>query len=239
MGKILNIETSTRVCSVALAFDGKVEVMQESMVKNSHARHITVFAEEVIYRAGITFHELDAIAISKGPGSYTGLRIGVSTAKGFCYSLDKPLVAVGTLQALAYGMVQKLKSSGENPEEFLFVPMIDARRMEVYSAVFDSRFHEIRKVKAEIINENSFAGFFQQGKKLVFAGDGASKCREVLSGVSDKALFPEGLAASAAHMAPLSEKKWQKQQFEDVAYFEPFYLKDFVAGIPRVKGLRD
>ncbi len=239
MGKILNIETSTRVCSVALAVDGKVVAIQESTVENSHARHITLFAEQVMFQAGINFKDLDAVAISKGPGSYTGLRIGVSTAKGFCYSLDKPLIAVDTLQALAYGMVQKLKNTGENPEGFLFVPMIDARRMEVYSAVYDSRLNEVREVKAEVIDKNSFTGFFQKDKKLVFAGDGAMKCKEVLSSASVKAVFPEELAASSAYMAPLSEKKWQQQQFENTAYFEPFYLKDFIAGIPRVKGLRD
>ncbi len=239
MGKILNIETSTRICSVALSVDGKVTALQESAVENSHAKQITLFAEQVMYQAGMNFKDLDAVAVSKGPGSYTGLRIGVSTAKGFCYSLDKPLIAVGTLQALAYGMVQKLKSTGENPDDFLFVPMIDARRMEVYSAVYDSQLNEVRAVKAEVIDENSFADFFRKDKKLVFAGDGASKCREVLSAVSGKAVFPEGPAASAAFMAPLSEKKWQRNQFEDVAYFEAFYLRDFIAGIPRVKGLRD
>ncbi len=238
MGKILNIETSTRVCSVALSVEGDVVARQESAVENSHARHITLFAEQVMYQAGINFKDLDAVAVSKGPGSYTGLRIGVSTAKGFCYSLDKPLIAVDTLQALAWGMKYQLEKKGQNPDDFLFVPMIDARRMEVYTAVFDSRLHEIRKVKAEIIDENAFAGFFKQDKKLIFAGDGAMKCKEVLSSASEKAVFPEEMPASAVYMAPLAEKKWQQRQFEDTAYFEPFYLKDFVAGIPRVKGLR-
>ena len=239
MGKILNIETSTRVCSVALAFDGEVAVMQESVVENSHARHITVFAEEVIYRAGITFKELDAIAVSKGPGSYTGLRIGVSTAKGFCYSLDKPLISVGTLRSLANGMIAKFKNEGKNPDDYLFCPMIDARRMEVYSAVYDSSLNEVRKIEAEVIDEKSFGDLFEKGKRLVFMGDGAQKCKDILSEASGNAVFPQEFLASAAYMAPLAEKKLQQNDFEDTAYFEPFYLKDFIAGIPRVKGLRD
>jgi len=238
LGKILNIETSTRICSVALAIDGQVAAMQESSVENSHARHITVFAEEVMYLAGMNFKDLDAVAVSKGPGSYTGLRIGVSTAKGFCYSLDKPLISVGTLRSLANGMIEKMKSEGKDPNEYLFCPMIDARRMEVYTAVYDSTLHELLPVKAEVIDEGSFAEFFQGEKPLVFIGDGAPKCKDILATVSGKALFPGDFPASAAYMARLSEEKFRQGQFEDTAYFEPFYLKDFVAGIPRVKGLR-
>jgi tRNA threonylcarbamoyladenosine biosynthesis protein TsaB len=238
LGKILNIETSTRVCSVALAMDGKVVALQESNTENSHARQITVFAEQLMYRSGITFQDLDAIAVSKGPGSYTGLRIGVSTAKGFCYSLDKPLIAVGTLRSLAHGIILQFLKEGKNPDDFLFVPMVDARRMEVYCAVYDSHLQEKRPVKAEVIDENSFRTFLQQDKPLVFIGDGATKCREVLSQASAKAIFPNEFLASAAYMAPLAEEKLQARQFEDTAYFEPFYLKDFIAGIPKVKGLR-
>ena len=239
MARILNIETSTRVCSVALAENGKVTAIQESTVKNSHARHITVFAEQIIYEAGITFQDLDAIAVSQGPGSYTGLRIGVSTAKGFCYSLDKPLIAVGTLPSMAFGMIQKLKNEESFRDDLLFCPMIDARRMEVYSAVYNSKIEEIREIRAEIIDENSFSGFFNRGKTLVFMGDGAPKCRSVLLSHSENTVFADDFQPSAAFMAPLAEEKWQKKQFEDTAYFEPFYLKDFIAGIPHVKGLRD
>ena len=239
MASILNIETATRVCSVALAKDGNVTAIQESTVKNSHARHITVFAEQLMYEVGITFQDLDAIAVSKGPGSYTGLRIGVSTAKGFCYSLDKPLIAIGTLPAMAFGMIQKMKKEKTFRDDFLFCPMIDARRMEVYTAIYNSRLEEIREIKAEVIDEHSFSEFFSQGKTLVFMGDGAPKCRPVLLPVSGNAVFDDDFQPSAAFMAPLAEEKWQKKQFEDTAYFEPFYLKDFVAGIPHVKGLRD
>ncbi len=238
MGKILNIETSTRVCSVALAVDGKVVALQESNTENSHARQITVFAEQLMFQAGINFQDLDAIAVSKGPGSYTGLRIGVSTAKGFCYSLDKPLISIGTLQSLANGMIQKIESEGREPEDFLFCPMVDARRMEVYSAVYDSHLLEVRKVKAEIIDENSFACFFKQNKSLIFIGDGAVKCKEILSNISSNTVFPNEFLASAVYMAPLTEEKFRAGKFEDTAYFEPFYLKDFVAGISHVKGLR-
>jgi len=238
LGKILNIETSTRICSVALAVDGKVTAIQESAIENSHARQITVFAEQIMFQTGMNFQDLDAVAVSKGPGSYTGLRIGVSTAKGFCYSLDKPLISVGTLRSLANGMIQKFKAEGKQPEDFLFCPMIDARRMEVYSAVYDSHLREVREIKAEVIDENSFAGFFQQNKSLVFLGDGAEKCRDVLSKASENAVFLEEFLASAAYMAPLAEEKFRNGDFEDTAYFEPFYLKDFIAGIPRVKGLR-
>jgi tRNA threonylcarbamoyladenosine biosynthesis protein TsaB len=232
MAKILNIETSTRACSVALAIDGKVVAIEEAFERNSHAENITIFSETVLKQAGLNFHDLDAVAVSKGPGSYTGLRIGVSTAKGFCYSLDKPLIAVSTLQALAAGMISKTK----NPENYLFCPMIDARRMEVYSALFDSELKAVRETQAEIIDENSFKDLLSS-KKIVFAGDGADKCERIL-GANPKVYFISDLLPSAHFLAPLSEKKFQNGSFEDVAYFEPFYLKDFVAGKPRVKGLQ-
>lgn len=238
MGKILNIETATRICSVALSDNGQVIAMQESNTKNSHAEQITVFSEQIIYKSGISFSDLDAIAISKGPGSYTGLRIGVSTAKGFCYSLDKPLLSIGTLDALAAGIIAKMKEAGEKLEDMIFCPMIDARRMEVYAAVFDAQLHLIRETKAEIIDENSFADLFKTGKKIIFVGDGAAKCKAML-GNHEQAIFPEEFLPSAAFMAPLAEAKFNKQEFEDPAYFEPFYLKDFIPGISRVKGLRD
>ncbi len=238
MGKILNIETATRVCSVALSDGGKVVALQETNTQNSHAEQITVFSEEIIFKASIGFSDLDAIAVSKGPGSYTGLRIGVSTAKGFCYSLDKPLISVGTLKALTAGIVNKMKETGEKVEELLFCPMIDARRMEVYSAIFDYQLQEVREIKAEVITENSFSNYFDAGKKIVFVGDGAAKCKNILGQIQE-AVFPEEFLPSAAYMAPLAEEKFKNKDFENTAYFEPFYLKDFIPGIPRVKGLRD
>ena len=232
MAKILNIETSTRACSVALAIDGNVVALKEAFDRNSHAENITIFSENVVKQAGITFKDLDAVAVSMGPGSYTGLRIGVSTAKGFCYSLDKPLLALNTLKALAWGMISKT----QNPKDFLFCPMIDARRMEVYSAIFDSDLNEIRETQAEIIDENSFQELLNSSK-MIFAGDGAEKCESVL-GSNQNAYFITNLLPSAQFLSVLSMKKFEENKFEDVAYFEPFYLKDFIAGKPRVKGLK-
>lgn len=232
MAKILNIETSTIACSVALATDGEVIALEESFVRNSHAENVTVFSESVLKQAGLTFHDLDAIAVSMGPGSYTGLRIGVSTAKGFCYSLDKPLIAIGTLKAMAKGMISKT----ENSEDYHYCPMIDARRMEVYSALFDHNLNEVRKTEAEIIDSGSFSNHLKD-QKLLFAGDGAEKCKIFLESNSN-AYFIDELFPSAKYMSNLSEQKYLNEEFENVAYFEPFYLKDFVAGLPKVKGLK-
>ena len=238
MALILNIETSTRVCSVALSQDGKLIALEESTTQHSHAEQITLFAEQVLYKAKRDFQNLDAIAISKGPGSYTGLRIGVSTAKGFCYSLDKPLIAIGTLPSLAAGMIQKFNTEDhQKADDFLFCPMIDARRMEVYAAVYDSQLNEQRKVEAEIINENSYAEFLEK-KKVIFVGDGAPKCKEIL-GLNSNAVFTDDpFLPSAAYMASMAEEKFTRKEFEDVAYFEPFYLKDFIPGVSKVKGLK-
>lgn len=239
MAKILNIETSTRVCSVVLSIDGVVISIKESHEKNSHAENITLFSEIVVKSAGLLFNDLDAVAVSKGPGSYTGLRIGVSTAKGFCFALDKPLISIGTLKAMAAGMIVQrtaLRKNEKNPKDFLYCPMIDARRMEVYAAFFDTELNELRKTEAVIVDENSFGELLSENK-IIFAGDGAPKCKEVLSH-QQNAFFKNDFNPSAAFMAKLSEQKFNQQNFEDVAYFEPFYLKDFVAGIPKVKGLR-
>ncbi|MBN2637963.1 MAG: tRNA (adenosine(37)-N6)-threonylcarbamoyltransferase complex dimerization subunit type 1 TsaB [Bacteroidales bacterium] len=237
MALILSIETSTRVCSVALSQDGMLLAMEESTTQNSHAEQITVFAEGVLYKAGKNFIDLDAIAVSKGPGSYTGLRIGVSTAKGFCYSLDKPLISVGTLPSLASGMIQQLGMEGRNPEEYLFCPMIDARRMEVYAAIYDNSLIVQRRVQAEVIDEESYSEFLVK-KPVFFIGDGAPKCQEIL-GKNKNALFTdEPFLPSARYMIPIAEEKFKNNDFEDVAYFEPFYLKDFIPGVSRVKGLK-
>lgn len=231
MAVILNIETATKVCSVTLAVDGVVKSIRETHVANSHSELITIFSEEVIKEAGIAFHDLDAVAVSKGPGSYTGLRIGVSTAKGFCYALDKPLIAINTLKSMAAGM-----ASLSHEENLLLCPMIDARRMEVYAAVFDTSLNEIRVTEAVIVDEHSF-GDLLKDHKVLFAGDGAPKCKDILSHQKN-AFFNNEFHPSTLYMTPLSEQKFRRKEFEDVAYFEPFYLKDFVAGIPKVKGLR-
>jgi tRNA threonylcarbamoyladenosine biosynthesis protein TsaB len=233
---ILHIETSTQVCSVAVAINGVIAAIEESADKNSHAELVTIFAEKVMKKAGKKFSVLDAIAVSMGPGSYTGLRIGVSTAKGFCFAIDKPLIAINTLQAMAFGMVQIARQSKFTQENHLFCPMIDARRMEVYTAVFDSELKTINEISAEIIDETSFTELFKI-HPILFAGDGALKCKEIFSS-NKNALFLDDFNPSAAFMAELAEIKYSSGAFENLAYFEPFYLKDFVGGIPKVKGLR-
>lgn len=230
---ILSIETATPVCSVALIKNNQVLAVKKSTRKNSHAEIVTVFIDELMKENQFSFKDLDAVAVSKGPGSYTGLRIGVSTAKGMCYALDIPLIAVNTLQSLAIGA-----SFDYQPDEglpVLFCPMIDARRMEVYCALFDKSNREIRETKAEIIEPDAFQTYLVSNK-VVFFGDGADKCKEVIQ--HSNAVFLENVFPSAKNMAGIALDKFNKQQFEDVAYFEPFYLKDFVAGIPRVKGLK-
>ncbi len=221
MPLILNIETSTRICSVALSESGKIIGLKELGGEYTHAENLTLFIEEVMKQGGRRFKDLDAVAVGKGPGSYTGLRIGVSAAKGLCYATDKPLIAIATLKALFRACPQNF------PADALYCPMLDARRMEVYTSVFDASGNELEPVQAKIVDENSFLEQLEKGK-LVFFGDGADKCRAVIS--HSNALFVPEIFPSAACMAPLSEKAWSEKKFEDVAYFEPFYLKDFVAG---------
>ncbi len=233
MALILNIETSTQVCSISLSDDGIITGIKESHTKNSHSELLTIFAQQLINDQAYEFKDLDAIAVSMGPGSYTGLRIGVSTAKGLCYSLDKPLIAISTLEAMAAGMIQEMENI---EDDYLFCPMIDARRMEVYSALFTPDISMHRKILAEIIDENSFSKDLKNNT-IVFGGDGAPKCKEILD-KNQNTIFLDDFLPSSRFMAHLAEEKFQNKIFEDVAYFEPFYLKDFVAGIPRVKGLR-
>ena len=223
MGLILNLETATTVCSVALAKDRQLLSVEELNGDYTHAENLNIFIERVLQKANVALKSLDAIAISKGPGSYTGLRIGVSTAKGLCYSLDKPLIAINTLEHSAYSCSQIHGNATD-----LFCPMIDARRMEVYCAIFDKENACISPTTATIIDEHSFESMLQK-QKIYFFGDGAEKCKGVLAGNSN-AVFIDQLFPSAKNMIHLSEKAFQNKQFEDVAYFEPFYLKDFIAG---------
>jgi tRNA threonylcarbamoyladenosine biosynthesis protein TsaB len=213
---ILNIETATKNCSVALAKEGKTILCKEIAEEGySHAERLHVFIEEIVKEAGITFSDLAAIAVSQGPGSYTGLRIGVSAAKGLCYALGIPLIAVDTLQTLAS---QITVSDG------LIIPMIDARRMEVYSAVFDVNHQNKREIQAEIIDENSFQGY---DETLYFIGDCAAKCKSVLT--KDNFVFLENIKyPSSKEMSRLSYEKYKISDTVDVAYFEPYYLKDFM-----------
>lgn len=219
MALILCLETATTNCSVGLAKDGKLLALKEDNSKNySHAEKLHVFINEVLQEAGVTTKDLDAIAISKGPGSYTGLRIGVSSAKGLCYSLDLPLISVPTLDLLA----AKLKA-----EKGTKISMLDARRMEVYSAVYDSNLNQVRDTQAQVLNESAFAEYLEKSK-VHFIGNGVAKFEEICK--HPNAVFHTQQYPSAKEMAEIAELKHQKSDTEDVAYFEPYYLKDFIAG---------
>lgn len=232
MATILCIETATPVCSIALVQNGIVIYLEETAVSQSHVASLMEFVNRSLISAGISLKTIDAVAISKGPGSYTGLRIGVSTAKGLCYALDKPLIGLGTLKCMAIGM---MRISHQTVSAALFCPMIDARRMEVYTALFDTGLNEVAPVTAKIINESSFSEILPN-HIVYFAGDGAEKCRKLLE-VHPNARFLEQEVVSAANMALISSDAYENSLFEDVAYFEPFYLKDFIPGKSRVKGL--
>jgi tRNA threonylcarbamoyladenosine biosynthesis protein TsaB len=226
MSLILQIETATASCSVALANEGKILTVKEINARNVHAEVITLFIDELIRQANITYNDLNAIAVSSGPGSYTGLRIGVSTAKGLCFSLDKPLIAIDTLEAMAAGV---LDSKAFEPDAgMLLCPMIDARRMEVFTAIFNQDGQTIRSTSAEIVDENSFAALLETNK-ILFFGDGAEKCGVVLD-KHPNALFLAGFVNSAAYLTQKAFEKFRDKNFEDVGYFEPYYLKDFVEG---------
>jgi tRNA threonylcarbamoyladenosine biosynthesis protein TsaB len=220
---ILNIETATKNCSVALAKEGKTIICKEIAEEGySHAERLHVFIEEIIKEAGIALKDLAAIAVSQGPGSYTGLRIGVSAAKGLCFALDIPLIAVDTLKTLAS---QVTETDG------LIVPMIDARRMEVYSAIFSSALEKKREILAEVITENSFEAV---SEKVYFVGDCNEKCKTVLT--KDNFVFLDTITyPSANEMSTLSFDKYKISDTVDVAYFEPYYLKDFLITTPKKK----
>ncbi len=224
---ILQIETATQVCSAAISQDGKTIALKEEMASNIHAGSLTLFIQSVMDTAGLKFSELDAIAVSKGPGSYTGLRIGVSTAKGLCFALDKPLIAIDTLQMMAEGFLK-----AEPTHEGLICSMIDARRMEVFTAVFDAQLDYVSPVEAKIIDEQSFESLLR-AKPVTFIGDGAAKCAATLT--HENAHFSMTNYNSAGNMSQLAMQAYTQGKFEDVAYFEPFYLKDFVLTTPKKK----
>jgi tRNA threonylcarbamoyladenosine biosynthesis protein TsaB len=224
LSMILQIETATTSCSIALAHNRQVLGFKQINARNMHAQVITVYIDELMAQANLQYTNLDAIAVSCGPGSYTGLRIGVSTAKGLCFALDKPLIAVNTLAAMAKGAI----SNNNIDANTLLCPMIDARRMEVYTAVFDTYGGVIKPTAAEIIDESSFDQLLQSHTVLFF-GDGAEKCRGML-GNNPNAEFITGFENSATHLTQIAADKLERAEFEDVAYFEPFYLKDFIAG---------
>ncbi|MEP6804048.1 MAG: tRNA (adenosine(37)-N6)-threonylcarbamoyltransferase complex dimerization subunit type 1 TsaB [Flavobacterium sp.] len=220
---ILNIETATKNCSVSVAKNGETIVCKEIAEEGySHAEKLHVFIEEAIAEAGISVQDLSAIAVSQGPGSYTGLRIGVSAAKGLCFALNIPLIAIDTLQTLA---------SQANVSNGKIIPMIDARRMEVYSEVFNAGLEIERGIEAEVITEESFSGYTDT---IYFVGDCAEKCKTVLA--KENFVFLEEIKyPSAAAMSKISYDKYQKSDTVDVAYFEPYYLKDFMMVPPSKK----
>ncbi len=226
MSLILQIETATASCSVALARGGMILAFKQVNERNMHAEVITQFIDELIISAGVHYHELDAIAVSCGPGSYTGLRIGVSTAKGLCFALDKPLIAIETLEAMAFGVINSNEYALDS--NTLLCPMIDARRMEVFTTVFNANGHKIEPTSAAIIDENSFTELLINNK-ILFFGDGAEKCRSILS-INANALFLPGFVNSAVYLTQKAFEKFRNKEFEDTAYFEPYYLKDFIAG---------
>lgn len=229
MISILQIETSTQFCSTAISQNGVTVALKEAAGHNLHAGSLTLFIEEVMLQANLKYTDLDAIAVSKGPGSYTGLRIGVSTAKGLCYALDKPLIGIDTLSMMAAGF---LKAQPDYQE--LICPMIDARRLEVYAALFSPLADIIEPVSAKIIDEHSFNAALRAAK-ITFIGDGALKCQEIIQ--SQNASFNADNFNTASNMSGLAYQQFLKSEFEDVAYFEPFYLKDFMITESKKKAL--
>lgn len=230
MPSILNIETSTPVCSVALTYDGNVAFRKTNFEGPSHSSCLGGYIRETLEFARANDIRLDAVAVSCGPGSYTGLRIGVSEAKGLCFGSDLPLIAINTLEIMACSVLFSERAIGDA----LFCPMIDARRMEVYSAIYDHALQPVKAVSADIIDENSYRDILDKNQVLFF-GNGAEKCQTAIQ--HPNARFIDGIHPLASDMLALSERDFRQQKFQDVAYFEPFYLKEFVATTPKNKVL--
>ena len=230
---ILYIETATDVCSVALSKGSEIIGLKEEAGGNNHAKHLLPFVDEVLKQAGVSMTEINGVAVSIGPGSYTGLRIGVSTAKGIAYTAGIPVMAVSTLESIAQGA--KTLWSGTSTETMQIIPMIDARRMEVFTTRYDFDMRSLEEISSKIVDENTFAELLSK-EKVLFCGNGMPKCKEILSAFLNAKFMDAPI--SAKNMLPAALRKWQKQEFEDVAYFEPFYLKEYVAAKPVVKGLR-
>lgn len=234
MAFILNIDTATPVCSVALAEDDRILSLRESSEEKSHAENLMLFIEDILREQHLSVRELDAIAIGKGPGSYTGLRIGVATAKGLSYGAKIPLLAVSTLETMVHFALQKIKREGCKAvpldENTLLCPMIDARRMEVYMAVFDHKGNRKQQDAAVVIDTQTFS-LIPPSQRLAYFGSGAAKCRGLMQ--SKNLVFIDGIVPSAAAMASKSLHLYRNHQHENVAYFEPYYLKDFITTTAR------
>jgi len=221
---ILNIETATTNCSVSLSSEGGTLVLKEDYNNNySHAERLHVYIDEVLKEAKVELKDLEAISVSKGPGSYTGLRIGVSAAKGLCFALNKPLISIATLESLAHQV---------NIDQGIIVAMLDARRLEVYSAIFNSNYNQVRETQAQVLDAQSFKSYLEQGK-VYFIGNGVAKTKELIS--HPNAVFIEDKLPSANEMSSMAFQKYKLNDTEDVAYFEPYYLKDFIALKPKAK----
>jgi tRNA threonylcarbamoyladenosine biosynthesis protein TsaB len=230
---ILNIETSSEICSVALSINGKVTNLKESVENKTHASELSVFIEQILKEERISASSLDAVSVSKGPGSYTGLRIGVSMAKGICFAAGVPLIAISTLQAMAYKVIDIYNSGRfKDHHQAWFCAMTDARRMEVYLAVYDFQKNQVRNTASEVINKNSFIDILS-GRNVLFFGPGSEKCKNMI--IHNNAIFVSGIYPSAENMVSLSEDAFAKRQFADIISFEPFYFKDFIATVPKNK----
>lgn len=235
MALILNIETSSDSCSVALSRNGELYATMQSDEDRSHAHILTVLIEKLLAQNSITIADLDAVAVSKGPGSYTGLRIGVSVAKGICYGARKPLLAVNTLRAMMAGLqTETTDFANQFSDNAVFCPMLDARRQEVYLAMFSKDGNLLKETSAEIITSESFADILAN-REMIFFGSGAGKVKDIIK--NPKATFVEHFGLKASYLSSLAEEAWQNKMFEDVAYFEPLYLKDFVATTAKRKVL--
>jgi len=227
---IICIETATNLCSVALCDSSGVLSLKESNEQKSHASMLTLFIGDILKETGVNASDLEAVAVSKGPGSYTGLRIGVSVAKGIAFAASIPLIGIETTLSMFTGMSEKMKEEGRLDPDILFCPMLDARRMEVYYALYDSLGNRTKDISAEIITENSFTSVYKSNK-IIFFGDGASKCKDILKRPDFQ--FVDYFAMSASYMHKPALRALRSNHFEDVAYFEPFYLKDFITTTQR------
>ncbi len=225
MTHILCIETATEICSVAIAKNGETIALVEDTQGNSHASQLHILVAKALEQSNLQFSDLQAVAVGKGPGSYTGLRVGVSAAKGYCYALQIPLIAINTLQSLANGFWQN------NPAySGLVCPMIDARRMEVYCALFNQTLHEVLPTQAKIIDEESFIEQLSQNQ-ITFIGNGAAKCQNTITSVQAK--FDISVRCNASNLSKLAQEAFTKNTLEDLAYFEPYYLKDFIGTVAK------
>jgi tRNA threonylcarbamoyladenosine biosynthesis protein TsaB len=226
---IICLETATNLCSVALIDNAGLVSLRESNELKSHATLLTVFAEEILKDQGMKAGDLDAVAVSKGPGSYTGLRIGVSVAKGIAYGASIPLIGVETTLSMFWGMKQRMLISEAEISPY-FCPMLDARRMEVYYAIYNSSGKKVKDIAADVVTEDLFSDI-PESQKIIFFGDGAKKCKDVIN--HKNAIFAEDFRISAAHMQNPVFQAISEKKYEDVAYFEPLYLKDFITTVPR------